>query len=54
MEEITEEMIGHKKEIMRITETKKKGKGMKKIHKGYWLFWSGRIAEEVNAKKKQD
>lgn len=40
-EEIVEEMIKFKVDIMAITETKKKGKGIKRIHKGYWMYWSG-------------
>ncbi|KAK9674642.1 hypothetical protein QE152_g40962 [Popillia japonica] len=40
-EEIVEEMLKQGIEILGITETKKKGKGIKRIHKGYWLLWSG-------------
>lgn len=40
-EEIVEEMITHHTEILGVTETKKKGRGMRRIHKGYWLYWSG-------------
>lgn len=40
-EELVEEMEKQQIEILGITETKKKGNGMKRIHKGYWIFWSG-------------
>lgn len=36
--EIVEEMINHQMEILGVTETKRKGKGVARIHKGYWLF----------------
>lgn len=49
-EELVEEMIQHDIEILAITETKKKGKGLKKIHKGYWLLWTG-VNEKERAKE---
>jgi len=49
-EELVEEMIQYNIEILGITETKKKGKGLKKIHKGYWMYWSG-VDENQRAKE---
>ncbi|GLV37385.1 hypothetical protein CBL_10648 [Carabus blaptoides fortunei] len=40
-EELVEEMEKQNIEILGITETKKKGRGMRSIHKGYWMIWSG-------------
>lgn len=39
----------HKTAIMGSIETKNKGKGIKRIHKGYWLIWS-RVEDGINAK----
>lgn len=36
-------------EVLGITKTKKKGNGMNRIHKAYWLFWSG-VKETEQAK----
>ncbi|KAK9746728.1 hypothetical protein QE152_g5980 [Popillia japonica] len=35
-EDIVEEILKQGIEILEITERKKKGKGIKRIHKGYW------------------
>lgn len=39
--EIIEEMEKQQLDFLGITETKKKGKGINRIAKGYWLYWSG-------------
>lgn len=40
-QEIVEDMLNNNLEIIGLTDTKNKGRGMTRIHKEYWLFWSG-------------
>lgn len=39
--ELVEEMEKQQLDYLGITETKKKGQGVTRIAKGYWLYWSG-------------
>lgn len=40
-EELVESIVKHQVDVLGITETKKKGKGMERISRRCWLFWSG-------------
>lgn len=45
-DELTEELSKMNMQYVGITETKRKGKGVKKLPNGYWMYWSGVEAED--------